>query len=665
MTGGTIRTILLWALALIVVICASLKVGVFISFGPDVITKESNTSLSDANTPNTYLDTADEWFNITSFRRRALKKRKKVTPATNTAAEALQESAKTLLASEVTTDATTPVPVVTPLPTNPPAPAPTQDGRKKKNKRNRATPAPVAETGAPTHEISKFQKKQKKRGKELTAWQKKQLAKQMGNGKKEDSASFVVTKAPKNKKNAPVFTPRPTLSPTQAPKMNIRNKKNSTPQAQTADIETTDAATTEKPLLVLHIGPQKTATTTLQCELNWFKELLREQGNFVFLGRSIHEDCNHGNYHSGYKLNTNKLFVCLNTHSEKFPCDEQPVFKEFQKTLARMANNNLNVIVSEESFSRLKLQNGNLGLLIDAIGKHYRIRMPLVYQHYFASLVGHYQARQRPYGRKRAMDRWPGGRGDKSQPAPPFPEWYSQYTAHLWEAEEEPQEVSGSDGNYVLASSALDLHPVMYLQKRWSDPSVSEFAPKADDFVVLDMHDAETSQDIMVDFVRKVLSPELAVAVETLKKQQAEEGNPVPTKKESSTNYDLDLLATKAHDQGLIPNDKGVTRRTVFEYIQEAFPQETDIAAADVPYNCMDKDKLQEFRLRSLALEETVFGDKFKGKRGKSRKTQHRAGFDEYVADHKFCNLDTEQLLANESVQNLFGSIGSRISSQK
>ena len=48
------------------------------------------------------------------------------------------------------------------------------------------------------------------------------------------------------------------------------------------------------PTLVLHIGPHKTATSTIQCDLTHFKHELQENGNFVFLGRKACEVCPEG-----------------------------------------------------------------------------------------------------------------------------------------------------------------------------------------------------------------------------------------------------------------------------------------------------------------------------------------------------------------------------------
>ena len=44
-----------------------------------------------------------------------------------------------------------------------------------------------------------------------------------------------------------------------------------------------------RPTLVLHIGPHKTATSTIQCELTHYRSFLREKGNVTFLGRQYNE----------------------------------------------------------------------------------------------------------------------------------------------------------------------------------------------------------------------------------------------------------------------------------------------------------------------------------------------------------------------------------------
>ena len=47
----------------------------------------------------------------------------------------------------------------------------------------------------------------------------------------------------------------------------------------------TTATKPTRPYFILHVGPPKTATTTIQCGLNFYNELLAKEDNYYYLGQ--------------------------------------------------------------------------------------------------------------------------------------------------------------------------------------------------------------------------------------------------------------------------------------------------------------------------------------------------------------------------------------------
>ena len=92
------------------------------------------------------------------------------------------------------------------------------------------------------------------------------------------------------------------------------------------------------PTLVLHIGPHKTATSTIQCELTHYMRVLRDSGNFTYLGRQYNECKARAGSHSTFDIDTRALVKCLDRHSDEDPCQETKEWKKFVKMLSTLAD---------------------------------------------------------------------------------------------------------------------------------------------------------------------------------------------------------------------------------------------------------------------------------------------------------------------------------------
>eukprot|EP00547_Thalassionema_nitzschioides_P008598 CAMPEP_0194226538 /NCGR_PEP_ID=MMETSP0156-20130528/42062_1 /TAXON_ID=33649 /ORGANISM="Thalassionema nitzschioides, Strain L26-B" /LENGTH=520 /DNA_ID=CAMNT_0038958919 /DNA_START=82 /DNA_END=1644 /DNA_ORIENTATION=+ len=397
-----------------------------------------------------------------------------------------------------------------------------------------------------------------------------------------------------------------------------------------------------RPLFVLHIGPHKTATSTIQCEMTYYQSLMESVGNFTYLGRQYGECKNKSTLlkYNNINVNSRDLVRCLDNHNALSPCNSTKDWRNFEKALSKMSHVRQNVLLSDEAFSRMKLNNSSsLELLFHTIHKHkFRFKVILVYRHYFSWLLSQYNEHYKPLLSRSKYQIWPSIEGGKY--IKPFIEYYASH-------HNKNSTSSRTDGrNYQSAANALGLHPVAYLIKQWTNNQIP-FAPKESDILAIDMHNNDNNYGIVLNFVLTALSEEIAEELNRHKQDNA--NDTVPSRSNPSLNLDFDRMAVKARELGLFPDHDLFTRRRVALYTEMLF-QNLTTKNEKMPRICLDeKTQIQEFLDLSLLLEKTVFPD-----RRNAQQQQHREDFAKAKSRNMFCNLDIEALLSQESVRAIF-----------
>lgn len=208
-----------------------------------------------------------------------------------------------------------------------------------------------------------------------------------------------------------------------------------------------------------------------------------------------------------------------------------------------------------------------------------------------------------------------------------------------------------------MASEKQNVHPAQYLADQWTKwLSVAPTSvPEHENAVQTDtgkdtvelFHMHETGTNLVLGFASFVND----TLAQTLRRRK--EINPnetIPERSNPSLPLDFDILAVKAREQGLVPNAKHLTRRNVASYVEQAF--QTGLVfenATQIPHVCLDDVQLEQLFHKSLSYERSVFPET-----NSARLQRHRTGFDEAVKRKKFCNMDSDKLLQDTSVQDMF-----------
>jgi hypothetical protein len=371
-----------------------------------------------------------------------------------------------------------------------------------------------------------------------------------------------------------------------------------------------------RPQLVLHIGPHKTATSTIQCELTFHNEYLDREASFVYIGRQYSE-CLRKRHPSKYQVDTRQLISCLDRHDVvKRPCNKRTEWQRFEALLETIAKKNKNVIISDEAFSRMRTSRENMELLEETLSKHFRVKVVVVYRRYYEWLHSMYNEKYKPLFRRRKYQEWPDHHGVEIRP---FVDYYRRALQYQ------------GIGDYQLKAEKANLHPAEWLWQLWT--------PFFSNVVVLNMHNEEGT--LMTNFIKQVL-PGTKDATRYMQQHQA------PSKTNPSLNLNHDMLAVAAYQQGLV-RKKLKRRRVAFavERIHKQLQSQRNTTIS-VPMVCLTQSEQEALLNRSLALERTVLGLD-------GNKEQHELEF--AGARDDFCNVNTNVVLANKAWQNFFSSL--------
>ena len=309
-------------------------------------------------------------------------------------------------------------------------------------------------------------------------------------------------------------------------------------------------------------------------------------------------------------------------------------------------------MISDEAFSRLKLTNDNLELLLHTLQRHFHLRLVIYYRHYHSWYLSQYNEHYKPLPRRLFLQKWPGEGGKRIKT---FRDYYHQSQKEIGVVDSSNSnskptksfQSAAIKGNYQLAASRLKVHPVVYLKNQWSSPTL---ASAVQDVVVVDMHDGQ-GDDATVHFLQQAFSKKLAEDYQRHKQQQP---NTLPNQKNPSLQLDYDILAVEAREQHLFPKHDTLERRRVALYAEHVLVKRNSTATA--PQVCLEEAALHQFLNDSLQLLETVFGQQ-QQQQQQNRQERLQRDFQQAVDESKFCNLDTQELLHYASVQKMFRSL--------
>ncbi|CAJ1947659.1 unnamed protein product [Cylindrotheca closterium] len=363
---------------------------------------------------------------------------------------------------------------------------------------------------------------------------------------------------------------------------------------------------TDKPLFILHIGPPKTGTTTLQCELGEKFQELKEE-NFYYLGTYYAPLCGLPKDHfiDGFFDATRPVLLhCFADHANQ-DCaeDKHNAWKQFEDVV--LSHKDHNVIMSDEMFHHHFLED-DVKRLAKILNPHWDVRIMYTYRHFHSSLPSMYHQLNDPYATQPGMA-------------------YS-HEKTIW-----PE-----DGGYKILSFRESNHFKI-------DDEMDRFNFWAESFkwvTVFNMHNTK-GKDYLPAFLCTMI-PESKALCQEAKKTDASKHKDNDS---SSKILHYDMLAVEAREEGLLENTKK-TREEVRDAVQE-FCKSKDWEFTHFPLDCLSEEELDSFLQQSLK-QAAILHPYFANPRPDSApsiESEIRSGFQDYRTKKKFCSVNTKKTL--------------------
>ena len=372
-----------------------------------------------------------------------------------------------------------------------------------------------------------------------------------------------------------------------------------------------------KPYFIIHAGPPKTGTTTLQQELTLLNETLAKD-DYVYAGAYMREGRNipwadgalaFSKIWRSFKCQKAIAEARLRSNSTGKYWESVPCWQEMEKEMRPYQG--MNIIVSDETMSYETKELPDVGHApIDWISVHrmfpeYEILVVLTYRRFFEWLPSAKQQEDRYTPYKPKMNRWPHQKKGKAL-HPLFPTMARRVPPHRHIA-------------YV---------PTHRVHEWWS-PHVN--------ISVLNLHEPT---GIVTNFLCHIIPNTPHACAASRLSQTESRYNP-----EQSLSYDM--LTTAAAEAGWV-NTSRFKRRQVVKAIQHYHEEVLNLTAQDFPLECPANESLRDFLALSLEIEANFLPDFFQSPYGEAT---HRSDFQKAVDRQKYCWIDAAAVLRNQTWQ--------------
>ena len=365
-----------------------------------------------------------------------------------------------------------------------------------------------------------------------------------------------------------------------------------------------------RPRLILHVGPAKTATTSLQTDLTRFQDSLAVDG-FTYMGRFYNPYINGKSkwVNNRTESDIQKRFVEFGRcHVEE---EEQHCLQDVQTLLNAFMRDNHSkhhVIISDESFDKWTVYHYKL--LRKLLGSYWTVEIVVGYRHYFDWLLSRKYQIERVDRAGKNKYRWKHERGSLV-PLPLFPQhwaqerrWNSAYTSYV------VQEI-----NHTFPVTLVSLH----------DPHHS----------------------IRTNFLCSLPSPtscERSLSLE----DAGQEETAMNTQRKAIDHRYYDAIALAAVDKGMV-NASSFFRDEVRKAVEWYQEEDKGLTLRDLPLWCPREAELQELLRYSLSLEKLLYPHL-----KDAAKQLHKAAFRKRVQSKAFCWIDTDAILQKDDWKSFF-----------
>lgn len=402
----------------------------------------------------------------------------------------------------------------------------------------------------------------------------------------------------------------PTLNPTETPSsISLQLQSNTVSEAVEKPEEIMNVVKIQKPKhnLVLHVGPQKTGSTTLQDA--WSEP-------FGVLSPSLRQD----HYRYRFIHPSSGFFSCdVNNHGGYINCEASPKLKGLIRTAK---NDGQNLLLSDEN-----LDDRFPETLQKAIDEEYwDVTVIVVYRRIHQWLVSWYDqinkttnkdangnilidATGHPYRKEHTL--WPDEGGIA---IPTFSSWYKEFTRY-WDTSE-------------------------LVSKHRSIAFRNAYQPYFKNIVVHNMHQ---EGDLMTNFMCDSV-PDAPHSCNYLKNQTKR----MP-RDNKSVDLDYDILAVQAKESGVLRTT--FKRKFVGSRIQK-FVEET---GKKIPRVC-DMEVINEIRNWLFDSEKEMFQETW----SEDKTSELEDTYNSYLESGKLCDIDFDQVFADQEWLDFFHSLDNR-----
>jgi len=399
---------------------------------------------------------------------------------------------------------------------------------------------------------------------------------------------------------------------------------NDTSIAATADTDTdTDTSTiavaaaeaggTKTPMLILHVGPSKTGTSSIQCTLQTTPLLKKSNYEYIakFAGGCApnKHPLQNENLEKEYRTLFNMIFKKARYASIKF-----------KNRMIQLNAKNHSAIISAEEFSALhRLDEETWENVRNAISPYTgRTKVIVTYRHFHELLLSNFYERIVVSHRKKWN--W------KRPAAISFSSWWSKEmnNTSAWKKE------IGSSG--IIASFEKHLYNVTILNFH---------VDKSDD-----KNKKEESNDLVTRFICSL--PDAAATCNAYKEELSANDGKTTVSYASLTDYaEHDRIAKEAYTRGLISRE--VSRFTAVDAIESRL-QSMGKRYTDLPLNCCSEEIMDQLHSMSMEEGKAVLKAEFDEK-------ALETSFEAYKTKKKYCTVNADALLEDSVWVDFFKNL--------
>lgn len=378
--------------------------------------------------------------------------------------------------------------------------------------------------------------------------------------------------------------------------------------------------TTNKPWFLLHVGPPKTATTTLQIELAELNSSgVLEQADNMYLGRDSRVSESAPEFGTRvFRLLTNaschvqvQAARLNNTTTTSYP----ECWRELVNVLHELRGTGKHVILSDERFgfvdSRIYY---DWQAIQDIFEKEWNLQVVVSYRRYHDWIVS---VKNQQYRENGFIRKWPQYNGG----AAPLPPLYDS-----------------------LQLMMLNSHPYKYLYTSTLLHKLNRYNISSS---VFNMHHSVKKTTLLSTFACQLpRAPALCLHTSTNATTTAE------TRSNAALNYLVyDVLVCQAAEWGFI-NTTRYTRPAAAQMAQ-AFHQNV-LNQTKLPLDCPTKLELMSLLQESMDYEQEILPDFYMSPLGKTRLEND---FWKAVQEHKFCSMNAKATLQQDVWRDFFQNL--------